>query len=147
MEVCHPSSQHPLLEERHAMPIEPGRDHSPRLLFGSFLSKSEEWDGICTFVNISTPNVSVGRSRSGFYFRPTSPGLFWYFFGTSSHLPLSCEKPRKTPRSSPAHAQTPVVISTPNGAVGSLVRFIFVPPLSTVLFRWFFFRPSPTPPV
>ena len=87
MEVSHPSSQHPLLEERHAMPIEPGRDHSPRLLFGSFLSKSEEWDGICTFVNISTPNVSVGRSRSGFYFRPTSPGLFWYFFGTSSHLP------------------------------------------------------------
>ena len=37
----------------------------------------------------STPNVSVGRSRSGFYFRPTSPGLFWYFFGTCSHLPLS----------------------------------------------------------
>ena len=56
---------------------------------------------------ISTPNVSVGRSRYGFYFRPTSLGLFWYFFGTSSHLPLSREKPRKTPRPSPAHAKLP----------------------------------------
>ena len=62
---------------------------------------------------ISTPNVSVGRSRSGFYFRPTSPGLFWYFFGTCSHLPLSPEKPKKTPRSSAKHSQPPIAIVPP----------------------------------
>ena len=42
------------------MPIEPGRDHSPRLLFQSFLSKSEEWDGICTFVNITYTCAGAG---------------------------------------------------------------------------------------
>jgi len=42
------------------MPIEPGRDHSPRLLFGSFLSKSEEWDGICTFVNTTYTCAGAG---------------------------------------------------------------------------------------
>ena len=42
-----------------------------------------------SLASISTPNVSVGRSRFGFNFRPISPGVFWYFFDTSS-------QPRKT---------------------------------------------------